>query len=76
MLSIHSRETIIQSLQDVGCDEKRIAEFLRYLDTDKKEKQLELLEYHRKELLDQIHREEKKISCLDYLVYQIQRRVF
>ena len=48
-------------------------EFSRYFDENQKEKQLELLEIHRNQLLTQIHKEEKKISCLDYLIYQIKK---
>ena len=49
-----------------------IQDFLLYLDENQKEKQLELLEKHRRRLLSNVHREEKKIYCLDYLVYQIK----
>ena len=35
--------------------------------------QLRLLEKHRKFLLERVHKEEKRIDCLDYLVYQISQ---
>ena len=35
--------------------------------------QLKLLSIHRERLLDRVHREEKRIDCLDYLVYQIRK---
>ena len=35
--------------------------------------ELQILSRHRKTLLDRIHREERKIDCLDYLVYQIEQ---
>ena len=31
-----------------------------------------MLSEYRKQLLDNVHREEKRIDCLDYLVYQIE----
>ncbi len=31
-------------------------------------------EQQREELLQRVHTEEKKISCLDYLLYQIQKK--
>ena len=34
---------------------------------------LELLARHRAALLDEVHRCEKKIDCLDYLVYRIKQ---
>ena len=37
------------------------------------EKQLALLSEKREVLLKRVHEEEKRIFCLDYLVYQIGR---
>jgi len=33
-----------------------------------------LFHCHRQRLLERCHREQKKIDCLDYLVYQLQQR--
>ena len=35
-------------------------------------KQLELLEHQREYLLGRVHTDERRISCLDYLIYQIR----
>ena len=35
---------------------------------------LRLLSDHRRHLLDCLHREERRIDCLDYLVYQLEKR--
>lgn len=35
--------------------------------------QLQLLAQHRKCLLEKVHREERRIQCLDYLVYQMEK---
>lgn len=67
-----SRETIVQNLKDAGCGREMINNFLIYFDKDRKEKQLELLANQRKELLSRVHREEKRISCLDYLIHEIE----
>ena len=37
------------------------------------DRQIALLELHRDDLLDNVHSEERKISCLDYLLYQIRK---
>ena len=37
------------------------------------QEQLRLLSAHRRLLLDAVHRCEKQITCLDYLVFQIER---
>ena len=33
-----------------------------------------MLSDHRRHLLDCLHREERRIDCLDYLVYQLEKR--
>lgn len=73
MLGIYSREDVIQNLKDAGCSEKTIGSFLASF--NEKEQQLKLLEVQRNDLLERVHKEEKRISCLDYLVYQIQQTV-
>lgn len=73
MMNLESREAAVQNLKDAGCDQDAIEEFLIYFDKNQKEKQLALLERHRKLLLNIVHMEEKKICCLDYLVYQIKK---
>ena len=34
---------------------------------------LRLLTAHRRHLLDTLHQEQKRIDCLDYLVYQMRK---
>ena len=54
------RDEMAQALRDAGCTEKEAAALL------------ELLARHRAALLDEVHKSEKKIDCLDYLVYHIK----
>jgi len=35
---------------------------------------LHILSHHRRELLDLVHQSEKRIDCLDYLIYQIEKQ--
>mgnify|MGYP005766440089 CR=1 len=39
----------------------------------KKDEQLKMLAVQRTRLLDRVHKEEKRINCLDYLVYQMTK---
>lgn len=71
MIAIGSREAVIQNLEDAGCEPEMIQDFLGWFDKGQQKKQLELLEHQREHLLGRIHKEEKRISCLDYLIYQI-----
>lgn len=67
-------DAVIQNLKDAGCSAELIENFLQHLEKNQTEKQLELLQIHRNQLLSQVHKTEKKISCLDYLIYQIRKR--
>ena len=68
-------QEIIQNLKDAGCDRETAERFITLEGTGDTQEQLKLLSIHRKQLLDRIHSEEKRIDCLDYLVYQIQKNM-
>ncbi len=72
MVAIGSRESVIQNLEDAGCETEMIRDFLGWFDKGQQAEQLELLEHQREYLLGRVHTDERRISCLDYLIYQIQ----
>lgn len=67
-----TRAEIEQNLKDAGCSGRTIQEFFSYSGNDEEDKRVTLLERHREALLDEVHNEEKKISCLDYLIYRMR----
>ncbi len=67
-----SKEAIIQNLKDAGCDSETIENFMADLQKGKEANGLKRLAVHRKNLLDSLHREQKCIDCLDYLIYQMK----
>lgn len=67
-----SLESMIQNLKDAGCDSETIENFMADLQKGKRANGLKRLAVHRKNLLDSLHREQKCIDCLDYLVYQMK----
>ena len=62
---------LAQTLRDAGCTEEAAAALLA--DARDSRHLLELLARHRAALLDEVHRGEKKIDCLDYLIYKIKQ---
>ena len=68
-----SVQKIIQNLKDAGFDSKTVEQVIGLEEEGKTKEQLDLLSRHRRQLLDRVHREGKRIDCLDYLVYQIQK---
>lgn len=75
MNSLKEQERTIQNMKDAGCSEDTINRFLRCYEADDVKGGLRILSGHRRDLLDQIHNGQKKIDCLDYLVYQIEKSI-
>lgn len=70
-----SEKSIIQNLKDAGCNSETIENFMADLQAGKKSSGLKRLAAHRKDLLDSLHKEQKCIDCLDYLVYQLKKTI-
>lgn len=69
----NSDEDIIQNLKDAGCDNKQIQELLELYKNGEKEKVHKILDEHRKNVLNKVHKNEKQIDCIDYFIYQMER---
>lgn len=62
-----------QNLIDAGCDKTTTEECMACFKEGNEKKLLLELARHRRSLLDELHKEQKRIDCLDYLVYSIQK---
>ena len=56
-----------------GCDKNETAEILKCHENGNIKGMIQLLRKRRQAILNTIHAEEKQISCLDYLVFQIEK---
>lgn len=72
-MSINDENTIVQNLIDAGCGQELITEFMEDFRKENISKDLKLLAAHRRSLLDNLHKEQKRIDCLDYLVYKMTK---
>ena len=70
---VENPDSVIQNLEDAGCDMEMVAEFMKLGIARNRQNQLKLLEQHRKRLLEKVHTNEKRIDCLDYLVFQMNK---
>ena len=70
----YNEDAIIQNLKDAECDEDKIQAFITNIREDKISDGLKLLSMHRRSLLENLHKKQKQIDCLDYLVYQLERQ--
>ena len=68
-----SQLVITQNLVDAGCTEQMIRQFWDLALNGRQEAALALLQRHRQNLLDCCHAQQRKIDCLDYLVYEMTK---
>ena len=67
-------QDLVLNLEAAGFEADGIEEYLACWRMGDIKEQLTLLSRQRAVILDRLHREEKQIDCLDYLVYQIGKR--
>lgn len=68
-----SDESIIQNLEDANCSEHTISCFMNCYKRSDAQGVEKVLRTHRRELLKQVHEQQKCIDCLDYLKYQLEQ---
>ena len=67
-------EDVIQNLEDAGCSAEFIRKYLEISDRGGSiPVRLRLLEGQRKKLLGQLHAQQRRLDCFDYLRYQLQK---
>ncbi|WP_028044557.1 hypothetical protein [Candidatus Stoquefichus massiliensis] len=64
---------IMRNLQDAGCNNEQIYCFMQYLENKDYKKQVHFLKCHRCILKEDMHEVQKKIDCLDYLLYSLKK---
>lgn len=63
---------IIQTLEDSGCSRELINQFLKDYREENTVNQRKLLSQHKQALQDVVHEKQKRIDCLDYLIYKLK----
>lgn len=67
-------QSLMMNLNDAGCDDALIQQCMELLKSKQKKAVISLLSKHRRYLLDCYHADQKKISCLDFLLYQLNQQ--
>lgn len=62
----------MRNLADAGCDDETIGVFLQL--EGKVNRQLRILAEHRKNLLQAYHEDQRKIDCLDFLIFNLKQK--
>ena len=74
MASNQATEQIEENLRDAGCTDDFIQVFMVDLEQQNNVDSMRMLQKHRCFLLDHCHEWQKKIDCLDYLIYQMRKQ--
>lgn len=72
----NKKEALIQNLQDAGCNQKLIDKFFSLLEQKQFDQIYMLLRKYRNTLLNNIHKQQKEIDILDYLIMDLRKENF
>ena len=64
-------DAVIQYLKDAGCEDTFIERFILALENNQNKEVFLLLRGWRNSLLDEIHNNQHKLDCLDYLIRKL-----
>lgn len=70
-MDLENNNDLIQNLKDAACSAELIQEFFRQKELGNNKTLVKLLYKHKKQLLEDLHYFQKKIDCLDYLIFEI-----
>lgn len=74
--SSNKEEIIYQNLIDAGCNEELAKLCMALVKEGKREDVLHFLSSHKDKLLDTVHINQKRIDCLDFLIYKIEKKKY
>lgn len=66
--------SIHENLIDAGCDTQTTEQCMALVKEGRNSAILPILLQHRKDLLETVHTGQKRIDCLDFLVYKIKNQ--
>lgn len=72
-MTVDPQFALIRNLNDAGCDAHATEMLLKFHSEGKREEELRLLKQHRRNLLHEVHDNQKKIDCLDFLIFKLEQ---
>ena len=67
-------DILLQNLADAGCGAEVVRQCMALVQKQNQAELMRVLSHHRQTLLDTVHQNEKRIDCLDYLVYTLKKQ--
>lgn len=74
MTSYMNEVDIRKNLADSGLNKIEIEDLMNLYKENNKEKIHKFMNKHREKLLTNVHKKEKEIDCLDYFLYQLDKK--
>lgn len=68
-----SRRALYQNLRDAGCPPQTARRCLALLEENSTQELRRQLALHRSRLLEELHQQQRKIDCLDFFLYRLER---
>ena len=68
------KNKILQNLKDADCNSELIERFFMLDKNQRTFEQLKLLDEYRKKLVESLHQDQRKIDCLDYLIFNLKQK--
>lgn len=72
---MQSSKELIRNLQDSGCDEETITRVCGLCQAGYTEDAIRSLRAFRGGLMEELHKSQAKVDCLDYLVHKLQKEL-
>ena len=69
-----NNDDILQNLKDAGCDLKIAGNIISLINSGEKAPALNLIAKHRRQLLESLYENQKKIDCLDFLIFNLKQK--
>ncbi len=66
---------LLRNLKDAGCSSAMAEQFLAYERGEKRRAQRQLLLRQKNSLLRIVHENQKRIDCLDFLLYSVEQQI-
>lgn len=63
--------SIYQNLIDAGCDTKMASQCMLFVEEERYADMLPILKQYRETLLDSVRAGQRRIDCLDFLIYKL-----
>ena len=68
------QERILQNMRDAGCAEKEIDRVGKMLKSGREDEVLHCLKRCRCTLIEELHRSQRRVDCLDHLIREREKR--